>query len=134
MIHGVAAHADALGDKHVLRAAIRRIAGEFAERPFRLVHAGENFTLDDDLGAGRHFEIVDAASRQPVRLAEQAADDLELPHVRRIGVDHRAHVVQRMGADGDHRGQRLAPALRRGDGIRTCGGANAATRRGGSCP
>ena len=73
--------------------------------------SGQDFAFDDDLGARRHLEIADAAARDPVRLAEQPADDLELPHVRRIGVDHRAHVVQRMRSDGDRRGQRFSALL-----------------------
>ena len=100
-----------MGDKDVLRAAVGGVAGELAERSFRLVHAGEDLALDHDLGAGRHFEIVDAGAGEPIGLAEQSADDLEFAHVRRIGIDHRAHVVQRMGADGDHRRQRLALLL-----------------------
>ena len=75
------------------------------------MHVGEDLALDDDLGAGRHFEVVDAAPREPVGLAEQPADDLELAHVRRIGVDHRAHVVQRMDAERDRGRQRLAALL-----------------------
>src|SRR5262245_14743966 len=107
---GVAAHANAMGDEDVLRAAVGGIAGEFAERAFRLVHVGEDFALDDDLGAGGHLEIGDAAAREAIWFPEQTADDLELSHVRRIGVDHRPHVVQRMGPQRDGGGQRL-PAL-----------------------
>ena len=48
--------------------------------------------------------------REPVRFAEKTADDLELAHVRRIGVDHRTHVVERMDAERDRGGKRV-PAL-----------------------
>ena len=58
-----------------------------------------------------HLEVADPAARQPIRLAEQAADDLELAHLRRIGVDHRAHVMQRMRAERDRGGQRFAALL-----------------------
>ena len=68
----------------------------------------QDLALDDDLGAGRHLEVGGAAAGHAVGLAEQAADDLELPHVRRIGVDHRAHVVQRMDAERD-RGRQVLP-------------------------
>src|SRR5271156_5177171 len=64
VINWVAAHANALGDEHILRAAIRRITGEFAERALGLVHTGKDLTLDHDLGAGWHFEIANAALRQ----------------------------------------------------------------------
>ena len=58
---------------------------------------------------GRHFEVVHAAAGEPVGFAEQAADDLELPHLRRVGVDHRAHIVQRVDAERDDRRQRFTP-------------------------
>src|SRR4029079_12847314 len=106
-----AAHADAMRNEYVLRAAIGRIAGEFAEGALRLVHAREYFNLDADLRGGADFEIVDSGFRQPVGLAEQPANDLDLPPVRRIGIDHRTHVVQWMRADGDHRRQRLSLLL-----------------------
>ena len=76
--------------------------------PFGLADVGQDLALDDDLGARRHLKIADPAARHPVRFAEQAADDLELPHLRRIGVDHRAHIVQRMRSDGDRRRQRFS--------------------------
>ena len=79
--------------------------------PSGSVHVGQDFAFDDDLGAGRHLEIADAAAREPVGFAEQPADDLELPHLRRIGVDHRAHVVQRMDPERDGGRQRFAPLL-----------------------
>jgi hypothetical protein len=112
VIDRVATHADALGNEDVLGAAVGRVSGELAERAFRLVHTGEDFALDDDLGRRRHLEIGDAAARQPIRLAEQPADDLELPHVLRIGIDHRAHVMQRMDAERDRHRQVLALLLR----------------------
>ena len=97
-------------DKHMLRAAIGGIARELAERAFGLARLGEDLAFEHDLGAGGHLELADAAARHSIGCAEQASDDLEFPHLRRIGVDHRAHVVQRMRPDGDGRGQRL-PAL-----------------------
>ena len=111
MIHRIAAHPDALRDKDVLRAAVRRITGKLAERPFRLFHARENLAFDDDFRARRHLEIGNAAARQPIGLAEQTADDLELPDIRRVGINHRSHVMQRMGADRDRHRQRLATLL-----------------------
>ena len=109
--HGVAAHADAVGDEYVLRAAIGGIARELAERAFRLVHAGEDLAFDDDLGAGGHFQILHAAAGHPIGLAEETADDLEFSHLRRIGVDHRAHVMQRVDPERDDCGQRFAALL-----------------------
>src|SRR5580692_8201272 len=108
---GVASHADAIDDEHILRASERRIAGEFAEWPFRLMDAGENFAFDDDLGAGGHFNIFDSTAGETIRLSEQAADDVKLPYVRRISIDHRTHIVQRMSADHDRGRQRLPPRL-----------------------
>ena len=58
---------------------------------------------------GRHFQVVHAATGEPVGFAEQAADDLELPHLRRVGVDHRAHIVQRVNAERDDRRQGFTP-------------------------
>ncbi len=71
----------------------------------------QDFAFDDDLGAGGHFEIGDAAAGKPVGFAEQPADDFEFSHLRRIGVDHRAHVVQRVDPERDGGGERLSPLL-----------------------
>ncbi len=109
--HRVAPHAHAVRHEHVLRAAVGRIACELAERALGLARLRQDLALDHDLGAGGHLELAHAAARHAVGFAEQAADDLELPHLRRIGVDHRAHIVQRMRADGDGGGQRLAALL-----------------------
>src|SRR5712671_6137663 len=95
--HGVKAHANPTYHEHVLCAAVGGIAGKLAERALRLVHIWKYFAFDDDLGADGHFEIGYSAAGKPVGLSEQAADDLVFSHVRRIGVDHRAHIVQRVG-------------------------------------
>src|SRR5262249_34287554 len=108
VIRGVRAHADALRDEHVLGRAVGGVAGELAKRTFRLADAGEDFAFDHDFGTGRHFEVGGGGAGEPIGVAVPAAGDLEFPHVGRIGVDHRAHVVDRMDADGDDRGQRLA--------------------------
>ena len=63
------------------------------------MHIGQDFALDDDLRAGGNFEIGGPAAGEPIGLTEQAADDLEFSHMRRIGVDHRAHVMQRVDAE-----------------------------------
>ena len=111
MIHRVAAHAYAFGNEDVLRAAIGCVAREFTERALRLVNAGKDFPLDEDFGGGRYVKFVDPTAGEAVGFTEQTTDDLELPHIGRIGVDHRAHIMQRMGADCDHRRQRVAALL-----------------------
>jgi succinate dehydrogenase/fumarate reductase flavoprotein subunit len=55
-----------MGDEDILCAAIRCVAGELAERAFRLAHAGEDFPFNDDLRAGRDLQIGGAAARKPV--------------------------------------------------------------------
>ena len=75
------------------------------------MHIGQDFAFDDDLGVGGHFEIGDPAAGEPIRLAEQAADDFVFSHVRRIGVNHRAHVVQRMDPERNGGRERLSALL-----------------------
>ena len=110
MEHRVPSHTDAVRHEHILRASVGGIASEFAERSFGFMHVGQNFTLDDDFSAGWNLKIADAAARQPIRLAKQAADDFIPPHMLRVGIGHRAHVVQRMDAKGNGRREGL-PAL-----------------------
>src|SRR5207244_3178948 len=71
-------HADRLRLEHVLGRAAREIAGELAERPLGLAHAGQDLALDDDLRRRGHGEIDPRARRDLERLAEEPADHLEL--------------------------------------------------------
>src|ERR1700758_3146116 len=105
-------HMKALGDKHILGAAVRGITGELAERPLRLPHLVENLAFDDDFSTFRDIELRRTASRDAVGLAKERADDLVFPHGRRIVKGHRAHVVDRMHAEGYAGGPPLAPGLR----------------------
>ncbi len=73
--------------------------------------AGEDLALQNDFRARRHVEVFDTALGKPVRLPEQPADDVVFAHVGRIGVDHGAHVVQRVRADDDGSGQRMPSRL-----------------------
>src|SRR5262249_62314586 len=81
MEDGVAAHANPVCDEHILRAAVGGVTGELAERTFRLVHVGQDFAFDDDLGAGGHFEIGNPAAGEAVGLAGQPASDLQFSDV-----------------------------------------------------
>jgi len=50
------------------------------------------------------------SQRAKLELSE-GLDDLELSRMRRVGIDHRAHVVQRMRSDRDRRRERLSLLL-----------------------
>src|SRR4051794_41853898 len=99
-------------DKDILRAAVGGISRKFAERPLGFMHAGEYLAFNDYFRAGGNFEILDPAAREAVGLTEEAADDLELTHLWRISVEHRAHIKQRGGAQRGRPRERGAPPPR----------------------
>ena len=104
-------HGQGPGHEDVLGAPAREVPGELAERPLRLAHAGQDLPLDDDLGGGGDVQVDGRARRDLERLAEEPTDHLELADVRgRIG--ERSHGDERMEAERDGAGQRLAPGLR----------------------
>jgi hypothetical protein len=73
------------------------VAGVFAEGAFLDLVVGADLALDDDLGVGRHFEVVGLALHQPRRLAGKHADQFRLGDRRgRAG----RHGRQRREADG----------------------------------
>src|ERR1700704_4492823 len=97
-----------MGDKDMLSAAIRCVSGELAERPFRLAGFGQDLALDDNLRASWDLDLANAAARDAIGLAEQTSDDFRFPHVWRVGVHHRAHIMQRMRPNRDRGGERLS--------------------------
>ncbi len=104
------AHADRLRLEHVLGRAAREVAGELAERPLGLAHAGQDLALDDDLRRRGHGELDPRARRDLERLAEEPADHLELADVGgRVG--ERAHRDERVQAERHRARQRLAARL-----------------------
>ena len=70
MEHRIGAHRETLGDKYIFGAAIGGIAGKFAERTFRFADIGQDFTFDDNFGAGRYLQAGIVAIYNSVRFAE----------------------------------------------------------------
>ena len=83
---------------------------EFAERAFRLAHAGKEAALDHDLGLGRHADVAGQALHHRQRPALQRAGDLKLVVVDRHD-RLRGQQRQRIDADHDRGVERLARLL-----------------------
>ena len=94
---------DAEGDAEVARAGA--VAGVLAERTLLDLVVGQDLALEDDLGVGRHLEVVGLALDQPDRLAGEHAGELGLGDRRRRAGRHRG---QRRQADRGGEGTGLA--------------------------
>src|SRR3954466_5487847 len=94
--HGVAPHAHAICNKHVLGASVGRITREFPEGTLWLADARENLSFDDDFCACWNLDLAYATGCDTVGFTEQAPYDLEFAHIGRIGIDHGPHIVQWM--------------------------------------
>ena len=108
----VAAAGDGGDVDAVLGRVVRRIAGEFAERPFRLSLAGRNDALDDDFCVGRYLQIDGLALNGLQRLAIETADNIVLVGVYGPLPHATAKVEQRVGAIDDGDLQSFAAILR----------------------
>jgi hypothetical protein len=98
---GDAIHAE--GDAEVARAGA--VAGVLAEGALLDLVVGADLALEDDLGVGRHLQVVGLALHQPRRLAGEHADQFRLGDRRGRAGGHRG---QRRQADGGGEGTALA--------------------------